>query len=120
LTEAIIWYRKSERIDPESVTKSDPDSLIHYAWVLSTSSINLLRDGPAAIALAQRALAAERQKDPNALATLAAAYAEAGQFTNAIAVQREALTRLQDTNLQADFSTRLRLFESNTPYRSPN
>ena len=57
------------------------------------------------------------RKEPNYLDTLAAAYAEAGQFETAVAVQREAILLLRDEKQKQDFASRLKLYESNTPYR---
>ena len=51
------------------------------------------------------------------LDTLAAAYAEAGQFDSAVNAQKEAMALLQDEERKKDFSTRLKLYESGTPYR---
>jgi len=48
---------------------------------------------------------------------LAAAYAEAGEFAKAISVQKEAITLAQPEALKQDLATRLKLYESNTPYR---
>jgi len=48
---------------------------------------------------------------------LAAAYAEVGQFEKAVSVQNEAIGLLQDETLKKDLATRLKLYESNSPYR---
>ena len=47
---------------------------------------------------------------------LAAAYAEAGKFTNAVSVQKEAIALLQDAKAKKDYESRLKLYESNQPY----
>jgi serine/threonine-protein kinase len=49
--------------------------------------------------------------------TLAAAYAEAGQFTNAVRVQQEAIALLQNEPEKKDYASRLKLYENNSPYR---
>ena len=51
------------------------------------------------------------------LGTLAAAYAEAGQFTNAVRVQQEAIALLQNELKRKDYASRLKLYENNSPYR---
>ena len=50
---------------------------------------------------AEKAVAATNRKDHAILDTLAAAYAEAGQFTNAISTQKEAIGLVQDANVRA-------------------
>ena len=51
------------------------------------------------------------------LGTLAAGLAEAGRFAEAARVQREALGLLNDAKSKEDYSSRLKLYESNSPYR---
>ena len=51
------------------------------------------------------------------LDTLAAAYAEAGQYDKAVSVQKEATALLQDEAQKQDYASRLKLYESNTPFR---
>jgi TPR repeat protein len=59
------------------------------AWLLATTRFDRLRDGQVAVAQAQRATALLRTA--TTLDTLAAAYAETGDFDKAVATQREAL-----------------------------
>jgi len=48
---------------------------------------------------------------------LAAAHAEAGQFANAVSVQKEAIALAQYESLKKELAARLKLYEANTPYR---
>jgi len=89
----------------------------YSAWRLATSVDSKLRDGPTAVILAEKAVAATKRQDPNILDTLAAAYAEVGQFANAIRIQREALVLERDEGLKQVWTDRLKLYESNSPYR---
>src|SRR5262249_13021881 len=59
------------------------------AWLRATSNDPGSRDGAEAVRLAERACAAERT--PDCLDTLAAAYAEAGRFADALTTIRAAL-----------------------------
>ena len=55
----------------------------NYAWVLCTSPNEKLRDGHRAIEMAKQAAEATDYKEAYILSTLAAAYAETGDFENA-------------------------------------
>jgi hypothetical protein len=68
---------------------------------------------------AQKAVAKTERKDPAILDTLAAAYAEAGDFPKAASTQREAIALCQEDKRKSDFTARLKLYESNTPSREP-
>ena len=87
------------------------------AWRLATSTDPLARDGALAVELAQQAVAATRRKDPQMLDTLAAAYAEVGQFAKAGEIQKEAITLLESEETKQEYAARLKLYESGFPYR---
>lgn len=73
-----------------------PDSprlLDELAWLLATHPVSGTRDGVTAIRLAERACVLTDRRIPALLDTLAAAYAEAGKFSNAVSTAEEALTR---------------------------
>jgi TPR repeat protein len=110
LAEAVKWYRKTAE-------RGNVESMNSLAWSLATSMDPKLRDGSNAVKFAERAVAARSPKDPNMLDTLAAAYAEAGEFPKAVSTQKEAIGLLGDEQAKKDFATRLKLYESNTPYR---
>ena len=69
--------------------------LDELAWLLATYPDSNSRDGAEAVRLAERACALTDRRVPAFLATLAAAYAEAGDFPRAIAAGEEALKRAQ-------------------------
>jgi hypothetical protein len=54
------------------------------------------------------------------LDTLAAAYAEVGEFAKAVGAEKDALAVLQDGRAKPDFESRLKLYESNLPYHEPD
>jgi hypothetical protein len=64
--------------------------LNNLAWLLATHPQAELRSGPEAVELAERACTATHHKQPVFLGTLAAAYAEAGQFGKAVETARQA------------------------------
>jgi len=87
------------------------------AWALATYEVPPGRNPSLAVALAQRAVATTERKNPNFLDSLAAAHAAAGQFTQAIAVQQEAIQLLANNGPKGDLESRLRLYQSQLPYR---
>jgi eukaryotic-like serine/threonine-protein kinase len=114
--EAAWWQNKAIQ---EWRTAADPDdenSLMGFAWSLATSPDAHSRDGTNAILLAEKALAA-RWNDPKILDTLAAAYAETGQYKKAVEIEKEAIGLLQDQPAKPGITRRLKLYESNTPCR---
>ena len=82
---ALTEYRLALELKPDDVR-----TLNDLAWLLATCPQDHLRSGPEAVELARRAQQASGGKDPDVLDTLAAAYAEAGQFPNALATAGKA------------------------------
>ncbi len=83
-----------------------------------------LRDGRRAVEYAERASILAGYRDPFVLDTLAAAYAESGNFKEAERVQKRAIELLQDktsnavvTPMAAGFEVRLKLYQNRQPYR---
>jgi Tfp pilus assembly protein PilF len=71
--------------DKALAQKEDDQSLLNnFAWVLATSPDDNVRDGAKALKLATKAADATGNEVPHILSTLAAAYAEMGDFENAI------------------------------------
>jgi tetratricopeptide (TPR) repeat protein len=77
--EAIAFFEKAIKLEP-----SDDGILNNLAWVLATSPDAKLRNGRRAIQLATEACKLTEYKLPHVLSTLAAAYAETGDFDNAV------------------------------------
>jgi tetratricopeptide (TPR) repeat protein len=77
-TEAIADYEKAFK-----ELSKDSGLLNNLAWVLATSPDEKLRDGPRAIKLATEACQLTAYNQAHILSTLAAAYAETGDFENA-------------------------------------
>ena len=108
---------EAEPIFREAAEHADAQTLNELAWQLATSSDPKLRDGPSAVTFAEKAVAGTNRTNPMIMDTLAAAYAEAGQFTNAVRVQQEAIALLQNEQQKKDYASRLKLYESGFPYR---
>jgi tetratricopeptide (TPR) repeat protein len=78
------------------IAANAPDSprmLDELAWLLATYPDSKSRDGTEAVRLAERACDLTERRIPALLDTLAAAYAETGDFPRAISVAEEALNR---------------------------
>jgi eukaryotic-like serine/threonine-protein kinase len=95
----------------------DVEEMNKTARLLATSSHAELRDGLAAVRFAERAAEVTERKDPAILDTLAASYAEAGDFAKAIVVEKEAIALNQDEAMKPVFTSRFKLYQSNTALR---
>jgi len=90
---------------------------------LATSSEAKLRDGAQAVRLAEQACEQTSWKQTVFVGTLAAAYAEAGQFEKAVETSRkscELADSLGQTNLLALNQECSRKFQNRIPYRQGN
>jgi tetratricopeptide (TPR) repeat protein len=105
------------------VAANAPDSprmLDELAWLLATYPDSNARDGAESVRLAARACELTDRRVPALLATLAAAYAEAGDFPHAIATGEEALSvarSLGDTDGIKLSENILASVRANVPYR---
>jgi hypothetical protein len=93
-------------------------TLNNLAWLLCTCPDDDVRDGRRAVTLAEKAVELTERKNSTYLDTLAAAYAEARRFDDAVRVQQEALTDrrmvLEDGNAA---NARLELYRQRKTYR---
>ncbi|HEY6071367.1 MAG TPA: tetratricopeptide repeat protein [Chthoniobacterales bacterium] len=82
---AIAQWEQSLAINP-----NDGNAENNLAWVLSTYPDGTLRNGARAVELAEKAAALPGGQDPIVLRTLAAAHAEAGDFSKATQIAERA------------------------------
>ena len=110
---AIEDFDQAIRLKPD-----DASAMNTMAWILATARNTDVRDGHEAVRFAQEAV---RLIDAPAFRdTLAAAYAEAGQFDAAVAEQERAIEMLRTTGRDdevADYQTRFDLYRYGQPYR---
>ena len=105
---ATRWMRKGGRRRPwrtgatvSELQPNDAPALRRAAWVLATSPDATIRNGGEALAFAVRAVELSGGKDARMLDTLAAAYAEKGQFADAALTARRAQARAAQENQPA-------------------
>jgi tetratricopeptide (TPR) repeat protein len=116
--DAIANYSRAIELDPKWFHYFGRGIAFNrYGWALATSPISAYRDGPTAILYATHACDLTSWKDANPLDTLAAAYAEAGQFGQAVKWQASAL-ELGGNVDRDDFEARLAMYRRREPYRS--
>ena len=89
------------------------------AWLLATGTKDSVRNGQRAVELASQACQLTEYKDSGYLDTLAAAFAEKGQFDQALKWQEEAVKAAgqEPAEIQADLKSRIDLYKQNKPYR---
>ena len=95
-------------------------TLNNLAWLQATSPRAELRDGAKAIDNATKACELTEWKKAIYVDTLAAAYAEAGDFDSAVKWQKKAVDLLpEDVSAESrvDYESRLKLYKSGKPYR---
>ena len=104
------------------LTPDQPRALAGLAWIHATAADQALRNPAAAIALGERATALTGRGDVAALDALAAAYAAAGRFGDAVSTARagvEVATAAGAVELAARFRERLELYQQGRALRMP-
>mgnify|MGYP005995917757 CR=1 FL=1 len=94
--------------------------LNNVAWLLATHPDPNLRNGKLALEVAKRAAKITAYKDPSYLDTLAAAYAETGDFAKAIETATRALDLVDENRqpeLHASLTKGLLLYRARKPMR---
>jgi tetratricopeptide (TPR) repeat protein len=113
--EAVAQYKRALEINPDDI-----ETMNNLAWVLATSPDALVRDGPKAIELAERADILTRKVSPVIRATLAAAYAETGRFPEALQTAQRALQLAlsEGNNARASsIRSQVEFYERDHPFR---
>ncbi|MFN9879792.1 MAG: tetratricopeptide repeat protein [Planctomycetota bacterium] len=109
---AIKDYTEALAFEPE-----DDGILNNLAWVLATSPVDELRDGKKAVELATKACEVTEFSQPHILSTLASAYAEVGDFENAIKYCKDGLAKSDNPKQQESMTKELKSYEEKKPWR---
>ena len=109
--EAIADFEKALELQGD-----DFSLLNNFAWVLATSPEDELRDGEKAIELATKACELSKYEKPHVLSTLAAAYAESGNFEKAIEWSQKSV-EMDDPEHRDQLKKELESYRSNKPWR---
>ncbi len=109
--QAIADYEAAIRLEPEN-----REALNNLAWILATSPDGQLRDGKRAVDLAKTACAVTLYNRADILSTLAAAYAEIGDFEQAIGFSQRAVD-IANEQLQGELLRQLEAYRARRPWR---
>lgn len=119
IADAIMNYEKALTISPQSIPAQN-----NLAWLLATGSNAALRNGNKALELARQADQLSSGANLTVRRTLAAAYAEMGQFAQAIEIAQGALRLAEvqgDSALVAQLQKEIAIYRAGSPYReAPN
>jgi tetratricopeptide (TPR) repeat protein len=113
---AIEDVREALRLQPQLASAHN-----NLAWLLATCPVDAFRNGHEAVEHATLACEATNWSNSSNLGTLAAAYAEAGDFGQALRWHERALAdpEYRQTYGEAKLFDRLRLYEQGLPYHLP-
>jgi tetratricopeptide (TPR) repeat protein len=124
--EAIKDYEQTMKLKPSNREPTNWHLLNNFAWVLATSPDDKIRDGKRALKMATDACEETKYNDPTILSTLAAAYAETGDFDNASKYSSKAVeaadlpdNQLDDKNEMANIKEQLRKELENYKQKKP-
>ena len=93
-----------------------PAILNNLAWILATSPDDALRDGKRAIELATKACKATEYHQAHILSTLAAGYAETGDFSTAVHWSEEAVA-IGQKEQKEQLAKELESYQAKKPWR---
>jgi tetratricopeptide (TPR) repeat protein len=115
LPEAVTQLKAAMQTCPDT-----PDALNNLAWTLAASGETELRDGAQAVKNAERACELTHYRETMMVGTLAAAYAEAGRFDDAISTAQKACALASESGQQELLEKNqelLGLYRSHQAYR---
>jgi tetratricopeptide (TPR) repeat protein len=115
--DAVAHYQAALKLDPDSVL-----ALNNLAWLLSAGPDDSVRNGATAVEVALRLNRVSNYAKATFVRTLAAAYAEAGEFDKAIEAAQTAagLAHAQgEHGLARNIEREIGLYQRHEPFRDP-
>jgi protein O-mannosyl-transferase len=115
--EAVQRFGEALQIDPNST-----EALNNLAWMLAANSDPAIRNGARAVEYGERACQLTQFKQTTMVGTLAAAYAEAGRFADAVATAEMACALAEqkgEPTLLEKNRQLLELYRARQPYHEP-
>ena len=105
-------YRRAMALDHRS-----SQAYQRAAWILATCPVDRYRNGDLAVQAAEKALELDGEQGVEYLDTVAAAYANAGQFDKACETLAQAIEAAPDE--AETYRSRLALYQRQQPFREP-
>jgi Flp pilus assembly protein TadD len=119
--DAAAHFRRALELEPKVTgNPTKPVWVNNYAWLLATHPDSTVRNGDEALRWAKEACEAVNYEAWGMVDTLAAAYAETGQFDEAIKYMQQILDRARangDTQVAELAEAHLKLYQSRQPFR---
>lgn len=109
---AIDYFERALEVDPEAMEIAN-----NLAWILATTEDPNYRNGKDAVRWAEQVSESTKHQNPEFLDTLAAAYAQAGRFAEAVHWQSRAV-ELVAAPLKPAYQSRLELYRRRKPFRN--
>jgi Flp pilus assembly protein TadD len=112
--QAVKFYTEALRAEPDRT-----DIMNNLAWLVATHNKADFYDPKRAIDLAERACQLTKYHDPSLLDTLAAAYAAAGNFAQAVRTAEKAVeltVSLRNEEIAGQIKGRLKLYQAKQPF----
>jgi tetratricopeptide (TPR) repeat protein len=106
-----------------AIQPDNGNAMSNLAWVFATSPDDSLRDGAKAVQLAQEAVRISARRIPLLFRTLAAAYAETGDFSKAIQTAQEGIELANsqgNQGLATELQGNISLYQEQRPLRDPS
>jgi protein O-mannosyl-transferase len=118
IKEGVEEWQKVLAIQPDN-----GNAMSNLAWVFATSPDDSVRDGTKAVQLASEALRISGHRIPMLFRTLAAAYAETGEFSKAIQTAQQGIELANsqgNSGLAAELQGNIALYQEQRPLRDPS
>ena len=125
LGKALAWSGRSSQALENfqkaiSLRPNWPGALNHIAWILATDTDSGIQDGGQAVLFAEQAVHLTQEQDVGIFDTLAAAYAAAGRFDEAVETAEKALQLALVANQQRladEIQKRIEFYQAGRPWR---